>query len=93
MKSNEEPIEESTASPVDSFLAQPAYSAEEDSEQAAPEPVPTSNGDVRVWTRFGNWFNHFMFEKEPSQYSSIAPRSPDGTRSKIFFFNGSGRGR
>jgi hypothetical protein len=34
-----------------------------------------------------------MFEKDPSEYSSIAPRSPDGTRSKIFFFNGNGRGR
>jgi len=34
-----------------------------------------------------------MFEKEPSPYSSIAPRSSDGTRTKIFFFNGNGRGR
>jgi hypothetical protein len=34
-----------------------------------------------------------MFEKEPSQYSSISPRTPDGKRPKIFFFNGNGRGR
>jgi hypothetical protein len=93
MESRQEPIEEPKASPVDSFLAQPAYAAEEDSVQAVTEPVSKSRGDVRVWRRFGHWFTHFMFEKDPSEYSSIAPRSPDGTRSKIFFFNGNGRGR
>jgi hypothetical protein len=37
--------------------------------------------------------NHFLFEKKPSDYSSIAPRAADGTRTKLFVFNGNGRGR
>ncbi len=39
------------------------------------------------------WLTRFLFEKRASPYSSIAPRRADGTRTKPFFFNGSGRGR
>jgi hypothetical protein len=43
----------------------------------------------RVWHRF----THLLDDREPGEYSSIAPRDADGTRKTIFFFNGSGRGR
>jgi hypothetical protein len=42
---------------------------------------------------FKQRLRHFLFEKSPSPYSSISPRKADGTRTKIFFFNGNGRGR
>ena len=45
------------------------------------------------WGRLQNHFIHFVFEKKPSQYSSISPRPADGKRTKIFFYNGNGRGR
>ena len=97
MTHDEEPTKEHLESPIDSFLSQPAYSADEDADEKTAEPEPARasevHGDLSVWKRFGQWFAHFMFEKEPSQYSSIAPRKADGTRTKIFFFNGNGRGR
>jgi len=90
---SEGPLDESTDSPVTAFLAQPAYYASED--LVPDSPLPSHHDEVvgsfwqRVWLRL----TRFMFEKEPSQYSSIAPRTADGRRTKIFFFNGSGRGR
>ncbi len=79
-------------SPIKAFLEQPAYHAGEDpvvvGEASAP-PKPVGG----FWRRLQRRFSHFMFEKEPSQYSSISPRTPDGKRTKIFFFNGNGRGR
>ncbi|HEY1824604.1 MAG TPA: hypothetical protein VGG21_01410 [Acidimicrobiales bacterium] len=66
------------------FLAQPAEHGYED----APEP------DVPIPPlSFRRRLHRFLYEKQPSEYSSIAPRRADGTRTKIFFFNGNGRGR
>jgi hypothetical protein len=97
MTNHEEPSQDSPESPVDSFLSQTAYSVDEDVDEVIVEPdlarAPGLPRGLNVRKRFGHWFTHFMFEKEPSQYSSIAPRKADGTRSKIFFINGNGRGR
>jgi hypothetical protein len=90
MNPSEEPRQKSPTSPVDYFLAQPAYHADEDSVEQVASPAPDVDVAGTPWSR---WLTHFMFEKEPSAYSSIAPRTPDGKRPKIFFFNGSGRGR
>jgi hypothetical protein len=93
MSSSEKPAEDSTTPPVEAFLAQPAYHASEDS---AREPLAPKQNYVVVgsfWQRFRHRFTHFMFEKEPGQSSSISPRTSDGKRTKIFFFNGNGRGR
>jgi hypothetical protein len=80
-------------SPIEAFLEQPAYHALEDAEVVSQEPTARSKPVGSPWRRMLRGFTHFMFEKEPSQYSSIAPRTPDGKRTKIFFFNGNGRSR
>jgi len=79
-------------SPVEVFLSQPSYNAEEDIPSVKPAEyrVSTPGG---AWRRAWSGFERFMFDKRRSEYSSIAPRKADGTRSKIFFFNGNGRGR
>ena len=71
--------------PIERFLAQPSEHGAGDDEVAPPRPAPPRG----FWTKV----NHFLFEKEASDYSSIAPRGADGTRTKLFFFNGNGRGR
>lgn len=93
MSSTEEPNQETPESPIDRFLSQPASHAEEDAVDDVVSPTPDVHAVRTVWSRTRRWLTHFMFEKEPSQYSSIAPRTLDGRRTKIFFFNGSGRGR
>ena len=72
---------------VDAFVAQPARPADEDVEIANPAD---SSIERRSWRQR---LTHFFFEKKPSQYSSLSPRTPDGRRTKPFFFNGNGRGR
>lgn len=93
MSSTEGPDLETPESSIDFFLSQPAYHAEE----GTVDDVVSSTSNVQavgtVWSRSRHWLTHFMFEKEPSKYSSIAPRTADGRRTKIFFFNGDGRGR
>ena len=69
------------------FLSQPAEHGFSDAERPPESPTPTPRVGWRAR------FRHFMFEKEPSQYSSLSPRRPDGTRTKPFFFNGNGLGR
>ncbi len=59
-------------------------------DEVDPTVVEPENAVHRTfWQRL----NHFLFEKEPGQYSSIAPRDAQGRRTKPFFFNGNGRGR
>ena len=69
------------------FLAQPPEHGFNDD---PPEVQPQGIGPRGSW-----WsrLNRFLFEKKPSQYSSIAPRRADGSRTSIFPFNGNGRGR
>jgi hypothetical protein len=74
--------------PVDEFLAQPARHYDEDVESQRDE---VRDNGPRL--SFKQRLHHFLFEKSPSPYSSIAPRKADGTRTKTFFFNGNGRGR
>ena len=85
---DEGPVE--GADSVERFLAMPPEhgvgdEAEAEAEVEAPHPA--------VHRTFWQRVNHFLFEKKRSEYSSIAPRGPDGRRTKLFFFNGSGRGR
>ncbi|HVB71845.1 MAG TPA: hypothetical protein VND83_10165 [Acidimicrobiales bacterium] len=83
--------------PIKVFLSQPAEVADEDRRPEISGAVAANEhpsvSDTRKLQRFGRWFSQFMFEKKPSGYSSIAPRRSDGTRVKIFWFNGNGRGR
>ena len=74
---------------VERFLSQPAATYEEDAEPKPEAPFV----DRQAPTTFFQRLNTFLFEKKPSAYSSIAPRNADGTRTKIFFFNGNGRSR
>jgi hypothetical protein len=74
--------------PVGEFLAQPARHYDEDADSQLD-----AGNDTAPKFSFKQRLHHFLFEKSPSQYSSIAPRKADGTRTKIFFFNGNGRGR
>ena len=57
-------------------------------DQAEPDVAP-----VKWWTRAGWSIDRLFADREPSKGSSIAPRRPDGTRTKIFWFNGNGKGR
>ena len=73
--------------PLDRFLAQPAWHSTDSEPVAMPDPAH------RPHRNLGQALIHFLFEKKPSGYSSIAPRRADGTRVGAFFFNGGGRGR
>ena len=77
------------ADPIGIFLSQPPYHAEENS----PEQGEAGSRDDAPRVGFGKSLRRFLFEKKPSQYSSISPRAPNGTRTRIFPFNWSGRGR
>ncbi len=79
--------------PIESFLAQPDLRAEEDSPELVVASQDTAQFSGNTWQRFRHRVTLFMFEKQPGRYSSIAPRTPDGKRTKIFPFNGNGRGR
>jgi hypothetical protein len=91
MKSNGTPRDREAEGlrPIDRFLSQPAYHAVEDSENKREAD------DQFVGPRRSFWqsVRHFLFEKSASEYSSISPRTADGRRTKIFPFNGNGRGR
>lgn len=93
MNSPEEPSREPPVSATELFLSQPAFRAEEDADEIAAGLGRVHHDEPNDGGRLRRWFTHFMFEKDASQYSSVAPRSPDGKRSRIFFFNGNGRGR
>ncbi len=71
--------------PVERFVHQTPVPAESDPVARVPDSSSTH--------RRRGWLLRFLFEKRPSPYSSISPRRADGTRTKLFFFNGSGRGR
>lgn len=73
---------------IDRFLAQPPEHGVGDAPEEVRAPVPAD-----AHRSFWQSIVHFLFEKKPSQYSSILPRKADGTRTKLFFFNGNGRGR
>lgn len=83
----EQPGEENATSDdaVDRFLAMPSEHGVSDEVEVTPALADTRT----PWQKL----NHFLFEKQPSEYSSIAPRGADGKHSKLFFFNGNGRGR
>ncbi|MHB8335416.1 MAG: hypothetical protein ACYDEH_11055 [Acidimicrobiales bacterium] len=72
---------------VEAFVSQPPRPA--DDTAAATNPA---DGQV-VRASWRQRLNHFFFEKKPTGYSSISPRTPDGRRTKPFFFNGNGQGR
>ena len=81
--------------PVSAFLSQPppAYAEDQPTDELTVAGVAgrhSSPGARRSWWRR---FNEFMFEKTPGEFNSITPRKADGTRTRIFFFNGNGKGR
>ncbi len=71
--------------PIKEFLSQPPEHGFADGIGA---PAIAQSAPRRS---FGQWLYHFLFEKESSDYSSISPRKTDGTRTRLFFFNGNGR--
>ena len=77
--------------PISEFLASPAHHYDEDDESRTGQDDDHASSAAQM--SFRQRFHRFMFEKKPSQYSSISPRRADGSRTKIFFFNGNGRGR
>jgi hypothetical protein len=77
--------------PIGEFLASPAHHYDEDDERATTQVDDEVARSARMSVM--QRFRHFMFEKSPSSYSSISPRGANGSRTKIFFFNGNGRGR
>ena len=99
MKSREESKGRANAddTSIAKFLAQPAYHADEDSLSTGSEGVPPMDDVARQTTGsfkgFATTLRRFLFEKSTSHYSSISPRLPNGTRTKLFPFNGSGKGR
>jgi hypothetical protein len=76
---------------ISRFLASPAHHYDEDDTPETSHADDESAGVERMSLR--RRLHRFWFEKQPSPYSSISPRRPDGSRTKIFFFNGSGKGR
>jgi hypothetical protein len=78
-----------TTAPLETFLHQPALHADEDDSPSPTGEVVLNSAHVGFWRAI----NNFMFNKRPSEYSSLAPRGAEGRRSRIFFFNGNGRGR
>lgn len=74
---------------VGRFLAMPPEHGVSDEVEAEDEVTYPPTDNRTFWQKL----NHFLFEKKPSEYSSIAPRGPDGKRYGPFFFNGNGRGR
>jgi hypothetical protein len=73
--------------PIKAFLSQPAEQVVGDDDEVLVQAEPM------LHRSFGQRLNHFLFEKKPSGYSSISPRNADRTRTRLFFFNGNGRGR
>jgi hypothetical protein len=82
------PPDDADRDPIVDFLAQPSHHYDDD--DVTQREVGAAVGPKMSLSRR---LYHFLFEKSPSGYSSIAPRRADGTRTKIFFFNGNGRGR
>jgi len=59
-------------------------------EAEAPAPA------VRPWTRrerITAFLQGLLGDRQGDTYTSLAPRRPDGTRTKLFFFNGNGQSR
>lgn len=67
------------------FLSQPAEHGVGDEEPAIDTSAAVSRVSWRARLR------HFLFEKAPSQYSTIMSKQADGTFTRIFPFNGNGR--
>ncbi len=78
------PAMSDAADALERFLRQPPEHGFDDVEEPATPAPPLSRRER---------LHRFFFDKQPGAYSSIAPRRSDGTRTKIFFFNGNGRGR
>lgn len=60
---------------------------------AEQEPTQAAADEPSAWRRFVDRLLHPLRDRTPSGYSSLSPRNPDGSRTKPFYFNGSGKGR
>lgn len=76
---------------VNLAVPEPAIETLSPRSQAAPSEVPPKK--LGFFRRLGYASAHLSDDRQTSGYSSVAPRRPDGSHSKIFFFNGNGRGR
>ncbi len=59
--------------------------------EAAPSEMSLKGRGL--FRRLSYAFVHPLDDRQSGGYSSVAPRRPDGSRTKIFFFNGNGHGR
>jgi hypothetical protein len=58
----------------------------------ADAPTASSSDPKRsLIRRLGHRLAHLLDDRKPSDYSSISPRLPDGSHTKIFPFNGNGK--
>lgn len=93
MDSRGEPLRPGPESPVARCLAQPEFHTDAVSiGESVHEKSVSGVGEDR-WRRILHRFTHFMYEKEPSRYSSIAPRDANRGRTRIVFLNDNARVR
>ena len=84
------------ASPLAVVLQEPERLHREIVHYARPAhdaPAQATIDEPSVWRTVKGRLLHPLRDRTPSEYSSLSPRNPDGTRTKPFYFNGSGKGR
>jgi len=55
--------------------------------------VPPTPAVYTRWERFTRFLGRLLADRTPSDRNSLVPRGYDGKRTRMFFFNGSGKGR
>ncbi|HVB19290.1 MAG TPA: hypothetical protein VNE22_03305 [Acidimicrobiales bacterium] len=76
---------------LDAFLSQAASAPDAENESRAASS--TGAGDTAPSMKLRRRMAAFLFEKKPSSTSSLVPRTVTGARTRVFPFNGNGRGR
>ncbi|HUY44039.1 MAG TPA: hypothetical protein VMU98_09785 [Acidimicrobiales bacterium] len=75
---------------LSAFLSQAARPGDPEDELLARSSMQT---DEAASSSLRRRIVAFLFEKKPSSASSLVPRTMTGARTKVFPFNGNGRGR
>ena len=88
---SERDAETSPREALDAFLSQAPQVFPEDDELLGASPSEAAHTVPRQGLR--RRMVGFLFEKKPSRVSSLVPRTMSGTRTRVFPFNGNGRGR
>jgi len=76
---------------LSAFLSQAAQPRDADIESRAASSMGAS--DVAPSLTLRRRMAAFLFEKKASSASSLVPRTMTGARTRVFPFNGNGRGR